>query len=420
MKKIQLMKKLIILLLVSCYIMPDLPGQDCIGASMFSKEAYLYGRFEVAMQSAEGSGVVSSFFLFNLDAGCTWPDENNEIDIEMTGNSEDILFTTHYPGPWYNTDSYDAGFNPHDGMHDYAIEWEPGVVRWFVDGALVNVQDQEFVNGLIHPMRIIMNLWVSEYEDWVGPWDPSIMPVESYYDYVRFYEYTPGNGNAGTANNFTFEWEDDFLYLDSYLWEVEEYGEFEYNYCTFKSSSVEFSGGNLIFQLEEAELNMGTVPVTFFVDMNEQSLSPSDIIYVNGTFNYWCGDCAPMNEDNGIWSLTLELSPGKHEFIFTKNIWEETGNPPLGSECDYKPCDDFANYGFLVLDAAESLILDSYCWETCSECESTSIQEVINREKKLIGIFDVMGRRLSKHQAGQLLFYLYDDGSMIKQLNLRN
>ena len=63
-------------------------AQDCAGAQVLTREAYLYGRFETRMQSAQGDGIVSAFFLYNLDLGCNWPQENNEIDIEMTGSGK--------------------------------------------------------------------------------------------------------------------------------------------------------------------------------------------------------------------------------------------------------------------------------------------------------------------------------------------
>ena len=141
------------------FVLFTVHGQECIGGQIQTNEAFLYGRFEVSMRSAQGGGIISSFFLYNLDVGCNWPEENNELDIEMKGVSNEILFTTHYPGLAYHTDTYVPVFSPHDDLHDYAFEWEPGIVRWFVDGELVNVQDQPFVNGLIYPMRIIMNLW---------------------------------------------------------------------------------------------------------------------------------------------------------------------------------------------------------------------------------------------------------------------
>ena len=76
-------------------------GQDCASGGLLTHQAYQYGRFETRMQSAQGDGIVSSFFLYNRDLGCNWPAENNEIDIEMTGNLDaSVQFTTHYPGPW--------------------------------------------------------------------------------------------------------------------------------------------------------------------------------------------------------------------------------------------------------------------------------------------------------------------------------
>jgi hypothetical protein len=222
----------------------QLSAQDCISAQVYSQDAYLYGRFEVAMRSAAGEGVVSSFFLYNLDLGCNWPEENNEIDIEMTGNTQDLYFTTHYPGPWFHTDIYTPAFNPHDAIHDYAFEWEPGIVRWFVDGQLVNTQNQPFVQDLIHPMRIMMNLWASDATTWVGNWDPSIMPLSSEYDYVRYYEYTPGSGSVGTNNNFSPVWDDEFNSFDPDRWVIEQDGGLGGSYCRFRESSIDWSNGN--------------------------------------------------------------------------------------------------------------------------------------------------------------------------------
>ena len=106
--------------------------------------------------------------------------------------------------------------------------------------------------------------------------------------------------------------------------------------------------------------------VTFQVDMTDQNLSPSDIVYVNGTFNGWCGACNPMSDANedGIWELTIELGAGSYEYIYTTNGWEGLqAGAPIGSECDYLSTDNFGNYGF-ELDG-EDLLLDLYCFGTC-------------------------------------------------------
>ncbi len=70
--------------------------------------------------------------------------------------------------------------------------------------------------------------------------------------------------------------------------------------------------------------------VTFSVDATALDLSQSDVIYLNGTFNNWCGGCNPMSDadGDGIWELSRPLTAGNHEFLFTKNEWETVGGAP--------------------------------------------------------------------------------------------
>ncbi len=408
------MKNLLTLFCLLC--LGQTVAQDVVGGELFTREAYLYGRFETRMQSVGESGVVSSFFLFNLDLDCNWPAENNEIDIEMTGNSEDVLFTSHYPGPNYHTDTYDAGFNPHAGMHDYAFEWEPGIVRWFVDGELVNVQDQPFVDELIHPMRIFMNLWVSEIVAWVGPWDPGVLPQESTYDYVRFYQYTPGSGSSGTDNNFTFAWEDSFDNLDLNRWEVSEYKMLGSSLNTFLSTNVVVENGELSLQLTEATPAGAASSVTFQVDMREYSLAPGDVVYLNGTFNDWCGTCAPMENQDGIWVRTENLLPDAYEYLFTINGWSEIGNAPAGSDCDWFPCDEFANYGLAVPLDGSALTVEATCWASCEPCATTSVYEPSSTPPQLLWMSDLLGRRVRNPQPNQVYLFYYDDGRVVRSV----
>lgn len=345
-------------------------GQECAGAQVATREPYLYGRFETRMQSAPGNGVVSSFFQYNLDLDCNWPAENNEIDIEMTGNRDDsVQFTTHYPGPWSVTEIVPTAFNPHAGMHEYAFEWEPGVVRWFVDGTLAFTQNAAHVNNLIYPMRVLMNLWAADAPSWVGPWDPSVLPLNSSYDYVRYYAYTPGAGNAGTNDNFTLQWADDFDTFDTDRWTASEFGGFNGNYCTFVSNNVDTINGELRLSITEP-LAVTNSLTHFSVDASSLNLSPSDVIFLNGEFNNWCGNCWPMSDSDGdgIWELTVSLPAGNHEYLFTKNGWSEIGGAPRGSSCDFSPCDEFANYGVSVPHEAGAIDTETYCWASCDSC----------------------------------------------------
>ncbi len=367
----QMMKYILItILILSNFLFAPVNGQDSHGAELSTKQSYLYGRFEVVMQSAEGDGIVSSFFLYNLETNCNWPAENNEIDVEMTGNTEDIYFTTHHPDPvqpWSFGDSFYLNFNPHDAFHKYVMEWEPGIVRWFVDDQLIYIQNGTSSNNLQYPMAIMINLWASTAVSWVGVWDPSVLPVQTKYDYVKYYSYNPGSGNEGTNNNFSFEWEDDFSSIDNNRWDITDFSGFS-PLTEFRASNVESVNGQLILTLDEPQTINELVPVTFSVNMETYNLLPTDLVYLNGTFNGWCGTCAPMTENNGIWTITLDLPPEKYEYLFTVNGWDDTGSAPLGSECDFEPCDQYQNYGAYVPVGSSSIVLDTYCWQQCTDC----------------------------------------------------
>lgn len=150
-----------------------------------------YGRFETRMKAARGSGVISSFFTYR---NSPW----QEIDIEILGREPDTLHANLF----YNAGPAGAANNapfmvppfpvkvplPHDAaeaFHEYAFEWEPGAVRWFVDGRQVaESRDPALTPSL--PTQLMMNLWITDAE-WAGPRDASVLPVESHYDWVRVY-----------------------------------------------------------------------------------------------------------------------------------------------------------------------------------------------------------------------------------------
>lgn len=387
-------------------------AQSCSSGQLYSNDAYLYGRFEVGMQSIGISGVVSSFFLYNKDLDCNWPAENNEIDIEMTGNDMDLQFTTHYPGPWYVTKRYTPSFNPHAEIHDYAIEWEPGIVRWFVDGHHVYTQDHAAIDELIHPLRIFMNLWSVDNEAWAGPWDPSTMPVASHYEYVKCYAYTPGEGNYGTNDDFTFLWEDNFESFDQSLWTKDDFFTFSGNYCTFGAQAVTVDSSILTLHLDTVP-DVEFVPVTFHVDVSQSSVQSGDVVYLNGEFNNWCGTCNPMEKNGDIWSLTLDLSTGKHEYIYTKNFWEENGGAPLQSSCDFYPCDEWLNYGLTIPLGSDPIELDTICWAECTSCIPLGVKELETSASSLLRVTDILGRKINPNAQG-LQIWIYEDGSVRK------
>jgi hypothetical protein len=107
------------------------------------------------------------------------------------------------------------------------------------------------------------------------------------------------------------------------------------------------------------------VNVTFAVDMTQYTgtyTTPE----VNGTFNNWCGGCAPMSDANGddIWELTIPLTPGNYEFKFAVDNWADSEQLAEGLPCTITT-GGFTNR-VLVVEEAETL--STVCWASCEAC----------------------------------------------------
>lgn len=250
------------------------------GGELRTRESYVYGRFEVRMKSAAGSGLLSSFFTFhdnNPDPINNW----NEIDIEILGRyTNDIQFNTITPGRVNHVFHHTSDFNPHDGFHVYAIEWTPAFVKWFVDSVEVYRQTGVYISQLYRQQKIMMNIWPPDYPDWAGEWDDSVLPVYAYYDWVKCYSYQPGSGNYGSDNFFLHEWTDDFDQWDQARWQKATHT-FEGNNSDFIHENVVFLSGYMILCLTTAS-NTGYHGEP--LDINDESMNhhtPGSFLYPN-------------------------------------------------------------------------------------------------------------------------------------------
>jgi hypothetical protein len=118
-----------------------------------------------------------------------------------------------------------------------------------------------------------------------------------------------------------------------------------------------------------------TRPVTFGVDASSLALTPSDVIYVAGGFNSWCANCDALSDDDGdlVWTSTLDLPLGQHEYQYVVNGWGgPVSQPSLASACDYNPCDEWTNYGLSIDEEANHVYADLHCWNTCDLCGDLS------------------------------------------------
>ena len=159
-----------------------------------------YGRFEASMKLPEGQGYWPAFWMMPQDDVYGGWAASGEIDImENRGAETDkVGAAIHYGDMWpdntYSEQSYTfpEGESTTD-FNEYAIEWEPGEIRWYVNDELYSTKtewstaygaypapfDQEFF--------MILNLAVG---GWYGgePDETTEFPGRVEVDYVRVYE----------------------------------------------------------------------------------------------------------------------------------------------------------------------------------------------------------------------------------------
>ena len=233
----------------------SIDAKEYKGAEYRTKEAFLYGRFEVNLKTSFREGMLSSFFTYN-DAGGGW----NEIDIEILGRyTNDFQMNPITPGQVNHVGHYLMSSSPHADFHTYAFEWTPEYVSWFVDGVEVLRQTGAHIQTLNLPQKIMMNVWIPQYENWVGIFYPDVLPSFSYYDWVSYYSYTPGTGNYGSGNNFSHGWTDEFTEWDTTRWDKATHT-FTGNDCDFIQENAVFNDGKLVLCLTNST-NIGYVDV---------------------------------------------------------------------------------------------------------------------------------------------------------------
>ena len=129
--------------------------------------------------------------------------------------------------------------------------------------------------------------------------------------------------------------------------------------------SVQNGDVTLAFTCAAAQSN-----VTFNVDMSNYTggLGADDTVYLNGSFNGWCGDCNPMSDDDGdgIWTITMPLDDGAYEYKFTVNGWNNQEQWTADGTPDCAENADDGTYENRALTVAgEDLTMPTVYWNLC-------------------------------------------------------
>ena len=109
----------------------------------------------------------------------------------------------------------------------------------------------------------------------------------------------------------------------------------------------------------------GPYNVTFAVDMSQVAFS-YNTPEVNGNFNAYCGNCAPMADPDGdhVYTITIPLNPGSYTYKFSYDNWSGQEELIPGSACTLTES-GFTNR---ALEVTENTVLSSVCWSSCETC----------------------------------------------------
>ena len=175
-----------------------------------NKGDWTYGRVETRAQMPVGKGLWPAIWMLPTTETYGGWAASGEIDImEYVGDkSAEVLGTLHYGAPWPNNQFSSNTFTLQEGtfnddFHVFALEWEPGEIRWYVDDVLYATQNNWSTTGGTFPapfdqdFHLLMNVAVGG--NLPGNPDAStVFPQTMVVDYVRvFREVSQGEGPQG-------------------------------------------------------------------------------------------------------------------------------------------------------------------------------------------------------------------------------
>ena len=160
------------------------------------KAEFAYGRVEARVLVPEGVGIWPSFWSLGTDIDVVNQPQAGEIDfVEFVGRLPNEIFGT-IQGPGYSGGNafgsiFDFGEPVYNDYRTFVVEWEPDLIRWYVDGNLYHtatpgdVAPNEWVFN--DPVFLLLNVAIGG--NFGGAVDPDIpLPASMAVDYIRIYQ----------------------------------------------------------------------------------------------------------------------------------------------------------------------------------------------------------------------------------------
>ncbi len=203
------------------------------GTSLFAKT---YGRFEIRAKVPWGKGLWPALWMLpQTDVYGGWA-ASGEIDLmEIVGEKpHEVLNSIHFGSPGLPSRALITHVHPLPGgstvadWHVYACEWEPGEIRFFVDGVHTCTRDHWWSCSRTKDGEGVIAQRAADLNPWPAPFDQSFFlvmnvavggnfpgvpneqtqfPAELVIDYVRVYDKVGGYGAAKPRGKGRFPWQ---------------------------------------------------------------------------------------------------------------------------------------------------------------------------------------------------------------------
>ena len=160
-----------------------------------------YARIEVRARLPRGQGIWPAIWMMPTDDVYGGWAASGEIDImEYLGQKpREVFGTLHYGAAWPRNVHSGATYTRPDGrgfdeaFHVFALEWERGEIRWYVDGEHYQTQTRWHTEGAPFPapfdqrFHLILNVAVGGNLPG-SPDETTVFPQSMIVDYVRVYQ----------------------------------------------------------------------------------------------------------------------------------------------------------------------------------------------------------------------------------------
>ena len=203
------------------------------GTALFAKT---YGRFEIRAKVPWGKGLWPALWMLPQDDNYGGWAASGEIDLmEIVGEKpHEVLNSIHFGSTGSDGRALITHVHPLPGgstvadWHTYAVEWEPGEIRFYVDDQLTRTYDHWWSCSRLKDGQGVIARSAADLNPWPAPFDQPFFlvmnvavggnfpgapnaatkfPAEMVVDYVRVYDKVGGYGPAKPIGSGKFPWQ---------------------------------------------------------------------------------------------------------------------------------------------------------------------------------------------------------------------